>query len=164
MARGSSPAPRRGGLAPAALAVLLAVLTALFLPPSHGGAEHRPSSRVASAAGGHVTSAFEIIRADSGAQADDGHGAALLRSPRDVSGDRLPSRTRPPSPHRARRPARPGAGPRPPRPPCPRRSRPLRRAVTRGAHRLLRQAPELPFSIPSTVAVSGRGVPAGGPS
>ncbi|MDX2891796.1 hypothetical protein PV439_10635, partial [Streptomyces scabiei] len=91
MARGSSPAPRRGGLAPAALAVLLAVLTALFLPPSHGGAEHRPSSRVASAAGGHVTSAFEIIRADSGAQADDGHGAALLRSPRDVSGDRLPS-------------------------------------------------------------------------
>ncbi|MDX3519975.1 hypothetical protein [Streptomyces scabiei] len=88
MARGSSPAPRRVGLAPAAvLAVLLAVL---FPPSSYGGAEHRPSSRAASVAEGRVTSAFEITRADSGAQADDGHGAALLRSPRDVPGDRLP--------------------------------------------------------------------------
>ncbi|MDW8804949.1 hypothetical protein P1P68_09150 [Streptomyces scabiei] len=91
MARGSSPAPRRVGLAPAAaLAVLFAVLTALFPPPSYGGAEHRPSSRAASVAEGRVTSAFEITRADSGAQSDDGHGAALLRSPRDVPGDRLP--------------------------------------------------------------------------
>ncbi|WEH13655.1 hypothetical protein [Streptomyces sp. VNUA24] len=92
MARGSSPAPRRVGPAPAAaLAVLLAVLTALFLPPSYGGAAHLPSSgAAASVAGGRVTAAFEITRADSGAPADDGHGAALLRSPRDVPGDRLP--------------------------------------------------------------------------
>ncbi|MEU5197646.1 hypothetical protein AB0G86_26975 [Streptomyces scabiei] len=91
MARSSSPAPRRVGPAPAAaLAVLLAVLTALFLPPSYGGAEHLPSSGAARVAGGRVTAAFEITRADSGAPADDGHGAVLLRSPRDVPGDRLP--------------------------------------------------------------------------
>lgn len=89
MARGSSTAPHRAGHGPAAaLAVLLTVLAALFLPPSYGGAEHRLSSRVASVAAGHVTSAFEITRADTGAQADDGHGAALLRSPRDVPGER----------------------------------------------------------------------------
>ncbi|MBZ3906281.1 hypothetical protein [Streptomyces griseiscabiei] len=90
MARGSSTAPRRVGHGPAAaLAVLFAVLTALFLPPSYGGAaEHRPSSSVASVVEGRVTAAFEITRADSGAQADDGHSAALLRSLRDVPGER----------------------------------------------------------------------------
>ncbi|MEI5519684.1 hypothetical protein WB401_07595 [Streptomyces brasiliscabiei] len=89
MARGSSTAPRRGGHGSAAtLAVLFAVLTALFLPASYGGAEHRPSSSVASVAEGRVTAAFEITRADSGAQADDGHSAALLRSLRDVPGER----------------------------------------------------------------------------
>ncbi|MFM9588215.1 hypothetical protein ACKI1J_01770 [Streptomyces scabiei] len=89
MARGSSPAPRRVGHGPAAaLAVLCAVLTALFLSPSYAADEQRPSSSVASVVEGRVTAAFEITRADSGARADDGHGAALLRTLRDVPGER----------------------------------------------------------------------------
>ncbi|MFE7767274.1 hypothetical protein [Streptomyces sp. NPDC057438] len=90
MARGSSTAPRGSGLGPAAaLAVLFAVLTGLFLPPSYGGAEHPPSSRVASVVEGRAASAFAFARADSGTPADDGHGAALLRGSRDVPAERL---------------------------------------------------------------------------
>ncbi|WP_327341842.1 hypothetical protein [Streptomyces europaeiscabiei] len=82
MARGLLTVPRRGDLGPAAVfAVLLAVLTALFLPPSYGSTAPRMPDRVASA--------VEAVQAAGGTRADDGHCAALLRSPRDVPGERL---------------------------------------------------------------------------
>ncbi|MGJ5798399.1 hypothetical protein ACSCB1_04555 [Streptomyces europaeiscabiei] len=82
MARGLLTVPRRGDLGPAALiAVLLAVLTALFLPSSYGSTAPRMPDRVASAT--------EAVQAVGGTRADDGHCAALLRSPRDVPGERL---------------------------------------------------------------------------
>ncbi|MFD9112284.1 hypothetical protein [Streptomyces bottropensis] len=90
MARGLPTVPRGDGpgVGPAAvLAVLVAVLTALLLPPADGGAPRVPD-HVASAVEGRVVSAFEVARADSGASADDGHCAVLLRSPRDVPGER----------------------------------------------------------------------------
>ncbi|MGW1671413.1 hypothetical protein [Streptomyces sp. NPDC002324] len=90
MARGLPTVPRGGGpgVGPAAvLAVLVAVLTALLLLPVYGGAPRVPD-RVASAVEGRAVSAFEVARADSGAPADDGHCAVLLRSPRDVPGER----------------------------------------------------------------------------
>jgi hypothetical protein len=88
MARGLPTVPRRAGLGPAAvLAVLFAVLTALLLPPPYGGTPGVPE-RVASVVDGRVVSAFELARPDSGAQTDDGHCAALLRSPRDLPGER----------------------------------------------------------------------------
>lgn len=82
MARGLPLVPRRGGFGvAAAIAALLAVLTALILPPSFGDtAPGRPD---------RVVSASEAVWADSGTRADDGHCAALLRSHRDVPGERL---------------------------------------------------------------------------
>ncbi|MDX3584989.1 MULTISPECIES: hypothetical protein [Streptomyces] len=82
MARGLLTVPRRGDLGPAAvMAVLLAVLTALLLPSSYGSTAPRTPD--------HVASATEAVQAAGGTRSDDGHCAALLRSPRDVPGERL---------------------------------------------------------------------------
>lgn len=82
MARSTHTVPRRGGLGPAAMiAVLLAVLTALLSPPTHGS-PHVPDGAVL---------ASGALQAGSGPYADDGHSAlhsVAARSPRDTTGER----------------------------------------------------------------------------
>jgi hypothetical protein len=84
MARTSYTVPRSRGLGPTAVvAVLFAVLTALFCPPSAGPQAFVPPAPLVSGA----------AQTGDAPWADDGHSAvcaALPRSPRDVPGERVP--------------------------------------------------------------------------